>query len=93
MAKGPTRETEGDRAHPACGTTCASSAPGKESHIVVDRKFGHMVRTSTQSNIELKPHYSKDDIRHLSYDEDLGDPGTYPFTSGLYPEMYRDRLC
>ncbi len=51
-----------------------------------------MVRTSTQSNIELKAYYNKDDIRHLSYDEDLGDPGKYPFTRGLYPEMYRDRL-
>jgi methylmalonyl-CoA mutase, N-terminal domain len=58
----------------------------------VDRMAGHMVRTATQSGIELKPAYNADDIKHLSYEGDLGDPGTYPFTRGLYPEMYRNRL-
>ncbi|MGO9018194.1 MAG: methylmalonyl-CoA mutase family protein [Syntrophobacteraceae bacterium] len=58
----------------------------------VDRMAGHMVRTATQSGIELKPFYSADDISHLSYEADLGDPGNYPFTRGLYPLMYRDRL-
>lgn len=58
----------------------------------VDRKAGHMVRSATQSGIELRPFYNEDSIKHLSYAEDLGDPGDYPFTRGLYPEMYRDRL-
>ncbi len=58
----------------------------------VDRKAGHMVRTATQSGIELSPFYNEDSIKHLSYTADLGDPGIYPFTRGLYPEMYRDRL-
>jgi methylmalonyl-CoA mutase N-terminal domain/subunit len=58
----------------------------------VDRKVGHMVRTATQGDIELKPFYAPDDTAHRSYEQDLGDPGTYPFTRGLYPEMYRDRL-
>jgi methylmalonyl-CoA mutase N-terminal domain/subunit len=53
---------------------------------------GHMVRMATQSGIELRPFYSADDISHLSYEADLGDPGNYPFTRGLYPLMYRDRL-
>ena len=58
----------------------------------VDRMAGHMVRTATQSNIELKSVYRPVDIAHLSYAEDLADPGSYPYTRGLYPEMYRDRL-
>ena len=58
----------------------------------VDRMAGHMVRTATQSSIELKPSYNADDIKHLSYEGDMGDPGTYPYTRGLYPEMYRNRL-
>ena len=58
----------------------------------VDRKAGHMVRTATQSGIEVKPFYEPEDIAHISYAHDLGDPGCYPFTRGLYPEMYRDRL-
>jgi methylmalonyl-CoA mutase N-terminal domain/subunit len=63
-----------------------------EKTVLMDRKFGHMVRTATQSDIELKSYYTPEDCREISYDTDLGDPGEYPFTRGLYPEMYRDRL-
>src|SRR5260221_7713276 len=28
----------------------------------------------------------------LDYDRDLGYPGVYPFTRGVYPSMYRGRL-
>jgi methylmalonyl-CoA mutase, N-terminal domain len=58
----------------------------------VDRLAGHMVRTATQSGIELKSGYGPDDVGHLTYEEDAGDPGQYPFLRGIYPEMYRDRL-
>ncbi len=60
--------------------------------VSVDRKFGHMVRTATQSHVELKSHYTPEDCEKIPYEKDLGDPGQYPFTRGLYPEMYRDRL-
>lgn len=63
-----------------------------EKTVLMDRKFGHMVRTATQSDIELKSYYTPEDCREISYETDLGDPGEYPFTRGLYPEMYRDRL-
>jgi len=63
-----------------------------EKTVVLDRKFGHMVRTATQSHIELSSHYGPEDCKEISYETDLGDPGEYPFTRGLYPEMYRDRL-
>ncbi|MEW6440844.1 MAG: methylmalonyl-CoA mutase family protein [bacterium] len=59
---------------------------------LVDRDFGKAVRTATQCHIELKSTYVPDDVRHLSYETDIGDPGAYPFTRGLYPEMYRNRL-
>ena len=58
----------------------------------VDRLAGHMVRTATQSDIELETSYGPEDISHLSYEEDAGDPGQYPFLRGIYPEMYRNRL-
>jgi methylmalonyl-CoA mutase N-terminal domain/subunit len=58
----------------------------------VDRLAGHMVRTATQSGIELKTGYGPDDISHLSYEADSGNPGEYPFLRGIYPNMYRDRL-
>lgn len=68
---------------------CAPTLPGQ---VVIDRKFGHMVRTSTQSCIELQPSYGPADISNLTYEKDLGAPGQYPFTRGLYPEMYRHAL-
>lgn len=64
----------------------------KEEKVAFDRDFGHIVRTATQSHIDLKSHYTSEDCRHLSYESDLGDPGQYPFTRGIYPNMYRDRL-
>jgi methylmalonyl-CoA mutase N-terminal domain/subunit len=64
----------------------------REKTILLDRNFGHMVRTATQSHIDLKPCYTPEDCEQLSYEADLGDPGEYPFTRGLYPGMYRDRL-
>ena len=63
-----------------------------EGGIKADRMAGHIVRTATQSSIEVKSSYTPEDCKALVYDQDLGDPGQYPFTRGLYPEMYRDRL-
>jgi methylmalonyl-CoA mutase, N-terminal domain len=44
----------------------------------------------TDSGIEIQPLYSSDDA---DVDPDaLGSPGSYPFTRGVYEEMYRGRL-
>jgi len=44
---------------------------------------------STMSGIENEPLYGPGGV---DYDRDLGYPGTYPFTRGVYPSMYRGRL-
>ena len=36
--------------------------------------------------------FSPDDLRDFDYQKDLGDPGEYPFTRGIYPTMYKGRL-
>ncbi len=36
--------------------------------------------------------YTPQDIKNLDYMRDLGLPGEYPFTRGVYPNMYRGRL-
>lgn len=36
--------------------------------------------------------FTPDDIRDLDYIRDIGDPGQYPFTRGVYPTMYAGRL-
>ncbi len=33
-----------------------------------------------------------DDIASLNYERDLGDPGEFPYTRGIYPTMYQGRL-
>jgi methylmalonyl-CoA mutase, N-terminal domain len=46
----------------------------------------------TESGIEVKPLYRPEDLgEHFDYSEKLGDPGEYPYTRGVYPNMYRGR--
>jgi methylmalonyl-CoA mutase N-terminal domain/subunit len=46
---------------------------------------------STISGLENEPLYTPETVE-VDYDRDLGYPGTYPFTRGVYPSMYRGRL-
>jgi isobutyryl-CoA mutase large subunit len=45
----------------------------------------------TLSGEELNPLYTPDDSP-VDHDRDLGYPGQYPYTRGVYPTMYRGRL-
>ncbi len=49
-------------------------------------------RFETHSGIEVKRLYTPTDTKNLDYARDLGFPGAYPFTRGIYPTMYRGRL-
>ncbi|MFX1494168.1 MAG: methylmalonyl-CoA mutase [Promethearchaeota archaeon] len=44
------------------------------------------------SDIEIKKLYTPDHIQDLNYVMDLGEPGQYPFSRGVYKNMYRGRL-
>ena len=46
---------------------------------------------STMSGVPIKPLYTPEDVEG-DYDEKLGYPGEYPYTRGVYPNMYRGRL-
>ncbi|HEY2565157.1 MAG TPA: methylmalonyl-CoA mutase family protein [Acidimicrobiales bacterium] len=46
----------------------------------------------TDSGIEIRPVYRPDDLAGWDYDAQLGDPGQYPYTRGIRPDMYRGRL-
>jgi methylmalonyl-CoA mutase N-terminal domain/subunit len=46
---------------------------------------------STISGLENAPLHAPDTVE-VAYDRDLGYPGVYPFTRGVYPSMYRGRL-
>jgi methylmalonyl-CoA mutase N-terminal domain/subunit len=49
-------------------------------------------RFETHSGIEVKRLYTPLDTQEMDYARDLGFPGSYPFTRGVYPTMYRGRL-
>jgi methylmalonyl-CoA mutase, N-terminal domain len=46
----------------------------------------------TISGEPLEPLYTGEDVEDLDYERDLGYPGEYPYTRGVYPTMYRGRL-
>jgi methylmalonyl-CoA mutase N-terminal domain/subunit len=46
---------------------------------------------STISGLENEPLYTPDNVE-IDYERDLGYPGVFPFTRGVYPSMYRGKL-
>jgi methylmalonyl-CoA mutase, N-terminal domain len=46
----------------------------------------------TISGHEVKPLYTEEDREGSDLERDLGYPGEYPYTRGVYPSMYRGRL-
>src|SRR5690606_41872356 len=78
-----------------CGArspSCCDSRPPRpvmatvtESH---PRESGELVPTS---GIPVRPVY-RAAVRPGDLAARLGEPGQYPFTRGVYPEMYRSRL-
>jgi methylmalonyl-CoA mutase N-terminal domain/subunit len=46
---------------------------------------------STISGVDVEPLYTPESV-DLDYARDLGYPGEFPFTRGVYPSMYRGRL-
>jgi methylmalonyl-CoA mutase N-terminal domain/subunit len=46
----------------------------------------------TISGEPIEPLYTQMDVEDLDYERDLGYPGEYPYTRGVYHTMYRGRL-
>src|SRR3954447_21283255 len=46
---------------------------------------------TTMSGLENDPLYTAETVA-VDYERDLGYPGVYPYTRGVYPSMYRGRL-
>src|SRR3954452_15402317 len=46
---------------------------------------------TTISGLENEPLYTPDNVE-IDHESDLGYPGVYPFTRGVYPSMYRGKL-
>ncbi len=46
---------------------------------------------TTMSGLPVEPLYTPD-VVEVDYDRDVGYPGVYPYTRGVYPSMYRGKL-
>ncbi|MCG8689291.1 MAG: methylmalonyl-CoA mutase family protein [Desulfobacterales bacterium] len=46
----------------------------------------------TSAGIPICEKYTPDHIKQFNYSEKLGNPGEYPFTRGIHPNMYRGRM-
>ncbi|MDY7018568.1 MAG: methylmalonyl-CoA mutase family protein, partial [Chloroflexota bacterium] len=46
----------------------------------------------TRLNYAAKEFYTPEDIAEIDYTRDIGNPSEYPFTRGVYRDMYRGRL-
>ena len=53
-----------------------------------EEEYTHTEETVLDSGIRVKKVYSPEDIAHLSYEEDIGAPGQFPYARGIHPEMY-----
>ena len=46
----------------------------------------------TWSGIPIKTVYTPKDVAGLDYDRNIGNPGEYPYTRGIHPEMFKGRF-
>ncbi|HEX7766025.1 MAG TPA: methylmalonyl-CoA mutase family protein [Nitrospira sp.] len=49
-------------------------------------------RFTSLSGLDINRTYSRDDLKDWSPEQDLGLPGEFPYTRGVYSTMYRSRL-
>jgi methylmalonyl-CoA mutase N-terminal domain/subunit len=72
-------------------TTTAPTVPSTEAEWREAYALGRErdVPFTTLSGLEVKPLYTESDLPAPS---EIGLPGGYPFTRGVYPSMYRGRL-
>jgi len=59
---------------------------------VLDRSPEREEAFKTESGIPVKRLYTPLDMEDIDYETELGFPGQYPYTRGVYPTMYRGRL-
>ena len=64
----------------------------KESKRISDTYFEKPKWSKTWSRIPVKGVYGSEDVSAIDYEKDLNKPGEYPYTRGIFSNMYRGRL-
>ena len=49
-------------------------------------------RFTSLSGLDVERVYTPDHLKGWSVEQDLGEPGDFPYTRGIHPTMYRSRL-
>jgi methylmalonyl-CoA mutase, N-terminal domain len=95
-----TRPKDEAKTEGANGTASDGAADAERQQAAVDEDLDRYIapvvgpedeRRITDSGIEIKRLYEEGDVAP-GLQERLGEPGEYPFTRGIHPGMYRDRL-
>ena len=63
-----------------------------ELNSVLERAPERLDNFQTVSGIPIERIYTPEHVKDLDYETDIGFPGSYPYTRGVYPTMYRGRL-
>ena len=63
----------------------------REVDRAIEQKAEKKRRFSTVSDLEIARIYTPEDISDLDFAQHIGYPGTFPFTRGCQPTMYRGR--
>jgi methylmalonyl-CoA mutase N-terminal domain/subunit len=66
----------------------------REKGIWKNKNLGNRLlkEVKTDSGIEVDFLYTPDDTKEVDYLRDIGFPGQYPYTRGVQPTMYRERI-
>ena len=68
----------------------------RRAHQWKDESYGEKPERDTLfetiSGQPIEPLYTEEDLERWDADRDLGHPGEFPYTRGVYPSMYRGRL-
>ena len=64
----------------------------KECGKKYDKNMERKKDFSTISNLPIKPIYAPSNNPNFQFEKDLNFPGEYPYTRGVYTNMYRGRL-
>ncbi len=59
---------------------------------VLDKSSERATAPTSESGIPIKRLYTPLDLEAVDYNQDIGYPGEFPYTRGVYPTMYRGRL-
>ena len=51
-----------------------------------------MKEIKAHAGFPIAPVYGPEDVARVDFERDIGRPGEYPYTRGIHPHMYRERL-